>query len=628
MKFMTNNNDKIQDNNIDTDIETQKLKEEFTKKQKKAFVIFTVFLFLMSIFIFTITKAVVKPRKLPRLEVTRTIPAIRGNIVSQDNFNLAYSKKVFKAVVDTRCINPKKKELFIKLFSIYSGLSEEKIAKKLTSRVGSVVISYSINERNAKYLKELGYKLRKFKVFIPYRGNIFSGLDIIESGEKRVNNYRDSLTPILGYTTKQEKNNRTTLVGIKGLEKQYDEALNNMQNGFFKGKRDIISYINLNKESKIQRRIDGDDVVLNIPLKFQKMIEMILDKQKIREKADEIIACVMDSKTGKILSLATSNRYDPLNITKQDYINLQVHAIEYIYEPGSVMKPVTMALLFENNLVKMNDLVRSWGGAFNYGRHRVSDTHFDKSIKYLSIPYTIIHSSNVGIGQFAQRLSGSQFYYGLKSFGFTKKTNIDLHNERTGVMPSIPRLNGTVYSSTLKKRISTYKVTVSFGYGISTTFMQLMKAYNVFNNDGIALRPLLIDKIVQDDNAINLRFQSSPKRVISKKNARIIKNLLKRTVEEGTGKKARIDGLEIGGKTGTAHISVGHTKYAEKKYISSFFGYVNDKEHRYTIGVTVFKPKRRWPYYYASETAVPVFKDVVGAMMKYGYLEKEISSIK
>jgi cell division protein FtsI (penicillin-binding protein 3) len=282
-----------------------------------------------------------------------------------------------------------------------------------------------------------------------------------------------------------------------------------------------------------------------------------------------------------------------------------------------------MALLFENGLVQKNDLVKSHGGAINYGRHRVTDTHFDKKLKYLSIPYTIIHSSNVGIGQFAQRLSGSQFYYGLKSFGFTKKTNIDLNNERTGVMPSIGMFNGSVYSSTLKKRISTYKVTVSFGYGISTTFMQLIKAYNVFNNDGILLRPQIVDKIASEESSIEYTFQSKPKRVISKANANIIKNLLQRTVEEGTGKKARIDGLVIGGKTGTAHIAVGHSTYKEKHYISSFFGYVNDKNHRYTIGVTVFKPKRRWPYYYASETAVPVFKDIVGAMQKYGYLEKE-----
>ena len=101
-----------------------------------------------------------------------------------------------------------------------------------------------------------------------------------------------------------------------------------------------------------------------------------------------------------------------------------------------------------------------------------------------------------------------------------------------------------------------------------------------------------------------------------------MKEMLIRTVEKGTGKKTQIDGLEIGGKTGTANV-VEQGKY-QRKYMSSFFGFVNDKEHRYTVGVTVNDPVSRgenWYYYYASNSAVPVFKEVVKILIKLDYLK-------
>lgn len=159
-----------------------------------------------------------------------------------------------------------------------------------------------------------------------------------------------------------------------------------------------------------------------------------------------------------------------------------------------------------------------------------------------------------------------------------------------------------------------YKATDSYGHGITTTFMQVLKAYTVFNNKGKISTPYIVrpnPNIVQEQ-------------VISPQTAEYMKKMLIETVETGTGTKAQIDGLEIGGKTGTANV-VEKGKY-QRKYMSSFFGFANDKTHKYTIGVTVNDPVNRgknWYYYYASLSAVPVFKEIIKILVKLNYLKPE-----
>jgi cell division protein FtsI (penicillin-binding protein 3) len=148
------------------------------------------------------------------------------------------------------------------------------------------------------------------------------------------------------------------------------------------------------------------------------------------------------------------------------------------------------------------------------------------------------------------------------------------------------------------------------------TFIQVLKAYSVFNNDGYIVKPQIVQTSLKDN----------PIKVINKKAANIVKNLLIETVQEGTGKNTIIDGLEIGGKTGTANKARGG-KY-KRKYISSFFGFANDDYgHKYTIGVSVNEPIAtgpHWYYYYASNSAVPVFKEVINTLVKFDYLKPNI----
>ncbi|WP_281950298.1 peptidoglycan D,D-transpeptidase FtsI family protein [Nitrosophilus kaiyonis] len=556
------------------------------------------------IFLLAIFKIVIDDRKLPSLIISEKNRAIRGSIITKDGFHAASSKKLYKISVNTRCIDPNKKELFIKLFSIYSGISEKRVKRALKKKRGNVVLSYKMNPKQANLLRELAKKLYLMDVFKEYEVNgrvIKQGLSITESGESRIYPYKDLLTPVIGYVKKFEDNGYTNIKGVKGIEKFYEEKLRPIQDGLIKGYRDIGNNIILNKDAIIKARIDGYNINLNIPILLQKNIENILDEFKQKLKAKEIIAAVMESRSGKILALASSNRFDPKNIRKKDYESLNASVIEYSFEPGSVMKPITFSLLLENHLVSPYDIVRTYNGRFKLGKKIITDEHKEE---WMSAENVIVYSSNIGIAQLAQKLSHIQFYQGLKDFGFSKKTGIDLPYEHTGYIPPL-----------VKFRSEIYKATVGYGYGMRATFMQLLKAYNVFNNNGKEVTPRIANYLsLENGKQFALPFYK-PKRVISVATAARMQKILIKVVEKGTGTAAQIDGITVGGKTGTAHI-VEHKKYV-RSYNSSFFGFANDKKNRYTIGVTVIKPK---VHYFAAQTAVPVFKEIVNILIDQGYL--------
>ena len=563
------------------------------------------FIFLSVMFI-----NVVKSRHSPSLYAQSSSNANRGSIISADGFNIAISTKLYKAVVNTRYIDPNKKNLFIELFSIYSGIKTKTIRKKLKNKNGVVVLSYNIKEKQAQYLKRLAFELRRLKVFMSLKNKqtqkiSMHGLSIIESGESREYPYGNLLTPIIGYPNKAEANGYTFIRGVKGLEKRFDEDLFAKQKEISQGYRDVNSYIILNKDSFSKPAINGLDIQLNIPVVLQIKMERMLDSMKKELRAKEILLAIMDSKTGAILSIASSNRYLPKHIKKSDYPSLNSSIIEYSFEPGSVIKVVTFALLLDKGLINPYDLVNGHNGRFKIGRKTITDEHqFD----WISAENVIVHSSNIGIAQLAQKLSGVEFHNGLNHFGFSQKSTPDLMYEKVGSIPSQSRLEDKIY-----------KATCSYGYGMRANLMQLMRAYSVFNNNGRMIRPKIVKNYI--DNRRRKIFIENEKaiQVIKASTAQRVKNTLIKTVNKGTGTNAITAGLIVGGKTGTAHI-VENRKYVEK-YNTSFLGFVNDKTHSYTMGVVVIQPKISQ---YASKTAVPTFKKAIDILVKEAYLKPNI----
>ncbi|MDQ7045071.1 MAG: penicillin-binding protein 2 [Sulfurimonas sp.] len=575
-------------------------------KSKKILLLYVLTGLGFLVFLSVMLSTSLKDRHLPSLYAKKSSKAERGSIISADGFHIATTKKLYKAVVNNRYIDPQKEELFIQLFSIYSGIEASKIRKRLKKRKGVVVLSYLIPEKEAQYLKKLAYELRSYKVFMSLKNKrtglrSVHGLSVIESGETREYPYGDVLTPIIGYPHKLEDEGYTRIKGVKGLEKRFDEDLSARGDGSSRGKRDVNSYIILNKDSFTKPILNGLDIKLSIPISLQIKIEKMCSLMKKDLRAQQVMLAVMNSKTGKVLAIATSNRFLPKKIKRSDYPSLNVGAIEYSFEPGSVIKPVTFALLLDKGLINPYDLVNGHNGKYKIGKKIITDEH---KFAWLSAEDVIVHSSNVGIAQLAQKLTGFEFHEGLKSFGFSHKSTPDLIYEKAGSVPHISQLNRKIY-----------KATASYGYSLRANLMQLLRAYSVFNNNGRMVRPRIIDSFVDEFAEESFIENEEAIQVIKSSTASRMKDILIKTVNKGTGTKTRVKGLVVGGKTGTAHI-VENGQYVNK-YNTVFAGFVNDKKTNYTMVSVVVKPKKSQ---FASQTAVPVFRQAIEIMIEEAYL--------
>lgn len=578
-------------------------------KSKKIFLLYSLIIIGFVIFLSVMLLSAFKNRDIP-LYAKESSKAVRGSIISADGFHIATAVKLYKAVVNTYYIDPQKKTLFIELFSIYSGMDSKEIKEKLDKNSGVVVLSYNISQKQAQYLKQLSYELRRLKVFVerkdPHTGKrTLHALSIIESGESREYPYDDLLTPIIGYPHKVEDKGYTYIEGVKGLEKKFENEMEAKQDELVQGLRDVNGYIILNRKSFTKPEINGLDIKLNIPVSLQIRIERMLDTMKSELRAKETMMVIMDSKSGKVLTMASSNRFIPKSIQKSDYPSLNSSMIEYSFEPGSVIKTITFSLLLDKGLVNPYDMVNGHNGRYKLGKKVITDEHrFD----WLSAENVIVHSSNIGIAQLAQKLSGTDFNQGLLNFGFSKRSTPDLIYERTGSIPHIMQLNNEIY-----------KATCAYGYGMRANLMQLIRAYSVFNNNGRMITPKIVDCFIDPHNKEIPIPDKEQIQVIKSSTAQRMKDILIKTVNEGTGIKTKTQGLEIGGKTGTAHI-VEEGEYVNE-YNTAFVGFANDKSRKYTMGVIVIKPKKSQ---FAAQTAVPVFKGAIDIMVQEGYLKPDI----
>ncbi|EAJ5210809.1 penicillin-binding protein 2 [Campylobacter coli] len=570
--------------------------------------LFFMIIFLSSTFFLT------SKRHIPNTEKDQYSLALRGNIITKDNFTITSSRQIYRAEIDLRSINKDKFDLFLKLFQIYSGISDDEIAdikkriQKQKKRSYHFILSQNLDSKQASYLRDLAKKLYIqgfFKAFTNNLGKVETrGLSIIEHEEDRIYMSKDALTPAIGYTKMvlDPQSGILKNVGVKGLEKYYDDCLSPLQNEKIQGLKDIGGNIILNLNSLQQKKIDGCLLYLNISLKLQKSIEKAIDGRNEDLKANEIIVGVMDSKTGQILALASSRRYDPQNRGK-DLSVLNASAIEYGYEAGSVIKPFIFTTALRLGKLKTDEVINTYGGAYKLGRFTIRDDH---KMDQMTMEEVIRYSSNIGMIQIAKRLSNLEIIAGLKIFKFGEKSGIDLPYEQKGEIPNSKRLRN------IEKSV------LSYGYGLKTTFIQLLAAYNVFNNNGVYITPHLAEKFYQDGRFVSLEEDIKKEVILTPQAAQTMQKILIDVIEKGTGKKAITQGIIVGGKTGTARIAE-RQGYTSNRYNASFFGFANDTKHNYTIGVLVRNPTK--PYsYYAAQSALPMFKDVVDILINEDFL--------
>jgi cell division protein FtsI (penicillin-binding protein 3) len=548
-------------------------------------IFFGLFIVILGAFLFF---SIYRPKFYFTPYIKKLESALRGDIVTKD-FNLAKSERIYAVYINPSYIAKSKKKLFVDLFSIYTGIDKKIIIEKLKKH--KRILLAIVNKKTKHQLIYLRKILDTYRVFLTVNG-VRRGYDIESvmlkniNGKKvfvplfkRVYPYKDTFEPYLGCYSKKDQR------GNNGIEEYYNNFLKPGKNGIIRGFRDVVGHIIYDKNAYIRYPQNGKTLKLNINLVLQKRIEKLLDNAKDKFQADEVIAAVMDSKSGKILALASSNRFNPNHITKKDIPNMKISAVRELFEPGSVMKPITFAILLEHNKVNPYEVLNAYNGRWK-PKWRKTPIIDDEPKRWLSAEDAIVYSSNIVLSQLALRLSAKEQFYGYRKFGLDKISGIDLPYELKGRLKALRFYNYPIYKSTS-----------AYGYGIVVNFIELLKAYNVFNNKGIMVTPKIAD------------VRTDKKRVLKPVTATEILRILRKVVLKGTAKSAFVKGVFTAGKTGTAHISI-KGKY-KKIYNSSFFGFANRGDKKYTIGITFFNIKAPFPNYFASQNAVPLFKNIV-----------------
>lgn len=439
------------------------------------------------------------------------------------------------------------------------------------------------------------------------------GLDIAVEQIERTYPFSNLMQPLLGFTNygKKTLNERTyddkmKLIAQSGVEKYRDGILSPKRDGKIVGMADKGGNIILNHHAKAYERTDGFQVQLTIPLTLQSRIQDILNEAHKKYKAEQIVAGIMDPTTGEILALASSSSFNP-NIGKRDKDianKMRVAAAERSFEPGSTIKPLVFAYLANKKWINFQETFDLHDGIYQLRTYTIRDT---TPLKSATAEQILIKSSNIGMTKLTRNLSGKQMQDLFKTFGVGESTGIDIANEATGLLPKPNILNREVE-----------KGTASYGYGLRMTFIQLLRSYAPFNNGGFLVTPHVTKHFIAPDSKIFYPTIETPKQIISRENAAYMQKILHRVVKEGTGKRADVAGLIIGGKTGTAR----EKKDGETIYNGSFFGYASDGNKTYTIGVVTYGSQANEDYY-AGQTAAPVFAKIADLLAQEGYLRRK-----
>lgn len=569
------------------------------EKTGKILAIFLLFFFFFALFFAAVGSTIISENHERSYFKTETEVPFRGTIVTKDGVVLAQSARSWQVVFDGKHANEDKKPLIAKLVAIYTGTKQSDI-EALISRETRVVLARDLTTQEAKNLQHLSRELDKlgaFKTIVQNGNNLRYGLEISQMAPNiRLYPFGELLQPFVGYVDKQNGQ------ALMGLERYYEEQLASHDDGKTRSKRDVGGNLIYNSQLEYKPVKNGHSAQLTIDSPLQKDLEKLLDSEQNTIEANEVIAAVMESKSGKILAIASSNRYDAKEITKETLGNTKVNAVQYAFEPGSVMKPFVMAMLFEEGSIGQYDLVNGHNGKYKLGSEVITDV---SPRQWLSVEDVLIYSSNIGMAQLALTLSPYKMHDGLNAFGFAKNTGIDLPYDATGELPGLNRYRSDIY-----------RATTSYGYGLRVTFMQLLKAYNAFNNGGVIIAPRLLEKL---DGELEIALESTKNtQAVSEATAMKIVQILRKAVQKGTGKNASVNGIFVAGKSGTAHIA--RAGSYKDDYHSSFFGFANDSQNHYTIGVLFIDPKKG---HLGGVISASTFRKTVELLIKHDYLKQE-----
>lgn len=366
--------------------------------------------------------------------------------------------------------------------------------------------------------------------------------------------------------------------GYFGLEGFYDRLLKGRE-GRVRTEKDAQGNPILIGNYQLLHSVEGKSLRTTLDKRMQYLAESMLKEgiQKYQAISGNII--IMETKTGKIKTMAAFPNYDPGKFSEFESNVYKNPAVADLFEPGSVFKPLVMVAGLNENLVTPETACDICSGPITIGSF-VIRTWDETYRKGSSMTDVIIHSDNTGMVFVARKLGREKFAEYMARYGFGKKTKIQLQEEVSGTLREVKNYGEIDLA------------TNSFGQGIAVTPIQLVSAINAIANSGTYISPTLVEDSVPDTRVI-----------LSQSATAKMTEIMKQAVEEGEAKWAKPQGLSVAGKTGTAQIPIaGH--YDAEKTIASFIGFFPSENPQYTMLVTLREPKTS---IWGSETAAPLW---------------------
>ncbi len=344
----------------------------------------------------------------------------------------------------------------------------------------------------------------------------------------------------------------------------------------------------------------GTDICLSIDQNAQYMLEKALQQAVDRHQARGAWGIVQRVRTGEILAMACLPTYD-LNAFREAPDDRKLNrAIGYVYEPGSVMKAVTIAAALNEGVVTPSTVFDCESGSWLYQGKILRDFH---PYGNLTVADIVKKSSNIGSAKIALLLGEQRLDQYMRAFNMGRPLGIDLPGEEGGILPPLARWS----------RLSCSRIAI--GQGIAVTALQMLGVYAAIANDGFLMKPHVVQRAVKPDGETLYQAELSVlSRPIRGETAAIMRGLLGRVTEEGgTGTKAAIPGYRVAGKTGTAQKAVAGG-YSESAYMSSFVGFLPTEQPEVGIIIVVDEPQ---PLHTGGIVAAPAFREVAEQLVRY-----------
>jgi cell division protein FtsI/penicillin-binding protein 2 len=417
-------------------------------------------------------------------------------------------------------------------------------------------------------------------------------------GQMRAYPNRTLAANVIGHVNTDDKRvdglAASALKGVDGIEARFDSVLN----GVFGWKQTETA---ANRDELVVFRGEdvssrpGLNVVLTLDATIQSIIEAELATAMTQHLPLSASAVVVRPKTGEIVAMATLPSFDPNQPGRDTPVgNLRNRIIADEFEPGSTFKTIVLAGALNERTVALEDHFFCENGAFQFAGHVLHDA--GHRFGDLSVEEIVAHSSNIGAAKVGLKLGPNLLYRYIRGFGFGDRTGIPLQGE----------VRGTVHP--VKNWSKVTIVQLPMGQGINATPLQMTLAIAAIANGGLLMRPMLVDRLEDQDGDIVKQYQPEQVRqVVSASAARMMVQAMKRAVsKDGTGVKAQLTHYTVAGKTGTAE----KVPYKSGRYYASFIGFLPADNPEICIAVFIDQPDPKRGGYYGSETAAPVFQRI------------------